>query len=99
MKTNIADGVTCVLNDTLDLPLTARELGVFVFCLARSQGGQATTVTDLLIQFPELCESDINEIEAQFDRIEHRSPKKFNAADGRLADGLWDSFVREAKSQ
>lgn len=98
MKTNIADGVTCVLNDTLDLPLTARELGVFVFCLARSQEGQPTTVTDLLIQFPELCESDIAEIEKQFDRLEDRVPKKFDAADGRLADGLWDAFVKEAKA-
>lgn len=99
MKINLYDGVTCLLNDTLDLPLTARELGVFVFCLSRSQAGEMTTVTDLLIQFPELTERDIEAIEQQFDRLEERGPKKFNAATDRLAVGLWDSFVREAKSQ
>lgn len=95
----IGEGVTCVLNDTLDLPLSARELGVFVFCLARSQSGQPTTVTDLLCQFPELCESDIDEIERQIHRIEARAIKKREGPDGGLALAMWNQIMQEVQTQ
>ena len=95
----ISDGVTCVLNDTLDLPLSARELGVFVYCLARSQSGEPTTVTDLLGQFPELCESDIDEIERQIHRIEARATKKPDGPDGGLAAAIWNQIMQEVKTQ
>ena len=99
MKININENVTVVMNDTLDLPLTARELGVFLFCLSRTQSGVETTIGDLLCKFPELSEQDIQDIEFQFARIEARCSKKFDAATDRLADRLWDVFVREAKRQ
>lgn len=99
MKINIHDSVTVLLNDTLDLPLTARELGVYVYCLSRTQSDTETTIGDLLCKFPELNETDIEEIEAQFNRLGERGSKKFDPAIDRLADALWDSFVRDSIKQ